>query len=261
MLNASGTYLNGNTSGLYVNPIAAADAQTNLLYYNTSSYIITTGTTAGALSSGITSASLSSITPGNVPGNTLTVDGSIYATGFITAASVNITSDYRIKTRVRDFSTDTITVDNLRPRFYHNEATGKDEVGFLAHEVQESYPFLASGEKDGEDRQTLNYQGIIGILVREIQELKKNRTVGHIQQGSIVVSPDTTDVDVELSPGFSMPPNIVLTIASHAGSSGFDACIASVRGTPTTTGFGIRVKNTGTTAVSGSATVYWQATN
>ena len=63
-------------------------------------------------------------------------------------------------------------MDGLRPRFYHNDATGKDEVGFLAHEVQETHPFLASGEKDGAERQSLNYQGIIGILVREIQEIK-----------------------------------------------------------------------------------------
>jgi len=30
-----------------------------------------------------------------------------------------------------------------------------------------------SGEKDGEEMQSLNYIGLIGVLVKEIQELKK----------------------------------------------------------------------------------------
>jgi len=30
-----------------------------------------------------------------------------------------------------------------------------------------------SGEKDGEQMQSLNYIGLIGVLVKEIQELKK----------------------------------------------------------------------------------------
>jgi hypothetical protein len=32
---------------------------------------------------------------------------------------------------------------------------------------------LVNGEKDGEATQSLNYMGLIGILTKEIQELKK----------------------------------------------------------------------------------------
>jgi len=256
MLNASGTYLTGSTPSLYVNPISQTTAQTNLLYYDKGGYIITTGTTSGVLSTGIATAYLSSIIPDGVTGNTLYVYGQIYATGNVVAANVSITSDYRIKTAVRDFSTDTITVDNLRPRFYHNEVTGRDEVGFLAHEVQESYPFLTSGEKDGEHRQTLNYQGIIGILVREIQELKQNRP----RCGSVTVTDDLSDITVPFSPAFASPPNVVLTLAPDAESSGFDACLATIHGLPTVDGFTIRIRNTGSEAPSGTVTVFWQAT-
>jgi hypothetical protein len=38
--------------------------------------------------------------------------------------------------------------------------------------VQESFPCLVTGEKDGENMQTLNYIGLIGILTKEIQALK-----------------------------------------------------------------------------------------
>jgi hypothetical protein len=43
----------------------------------------------------------------------------------------------------------------------------------IAHEVQEYYPFLVEGEKDGKQTQTVNYNGLIGVLIKEIQELKK----------------------------------------------------------------------------------------
>jgi hypothetical protein len=43
----------------------------------------------------------------------------------------------------------------------------------IAHEVQEYYPFLVEGEKDGEQTQTVNYIGLIGVLIKEIQELKR----------------------------------------------------------------------------------------
>ena len=47
------------------------------------------------------------------------------------------------------------------------------QTGFIAHEVQEYYPFLVNGKKDGESIQSINYSGLIPILVNEIQNLKK----------------------------------------------------------------------------------------
>jgi hypothetical protein len=64
-------------------------------------------------------------------------------------------------------------VDNLRPVTYLNKNLEKQDIGFIAHEVQEVYPFLVNGVKDGENIQSLNYIGLIGILTKEIQELKK----------------------------------------------------------------------------------------
>ena len=98
--------------------------------------------------------------------------GNARASGTITASSFPTTSDYRIKTNPKDLD-DAFTVDRLQPKTYFNEQTKKTEIGFLAHEVQEHYPFLVQGDKDDPDaHQTLNYQGIIGILVKEIQQLK-----------------------------------------------------------------------------------------
>jgi len=45
-------------------------------------------------------------------------------------------------------------------------------MGFLAHELQEVFPFLVTGEKDGDKIQSINYNGLLAVLVKEIQEIK-----------------------------------------------------------------------------------------
>ena len=96
--------------------------------------------------------------------------------GSMTAASFNTTSDYRIKENVIELN-DTYFVDNLRPVEYENTLINKKSLGFIAHEVQEQYPFIVNGEKDGIENQSINYQEIIPILVKEIQDLKKRVTI------------------------------------------------------------------------------------
>ena len=49
----------------------------------------------------------------------------------------------------------------------------KQDIGLIAHELQEVYPFLVSGEKDGPTTQSVNYIGLIALLTKEIKDLKK----------------------------------------------------------------------------------------
>jgi hypothetical protein len=101
----------------------------------------------------------------------------IYGNGQISATSYNATSDYRIKSNVIALSDTSYSVDLLRPVTYMNKTLGKQDIGFIAHEVQEQIPFLVNGEKDSEEYQTLNYTGLIGLLTKEIQDLKKENKV------------------------------------------------------------------------------------
>ena len=89
------------------------------------------------------------------------------------SSSNNILSDYRIKSNVRELGVTRLSIDSLNPVMYTNNNTGKEDIGFIAHELQEYFPFLVNGEKDGETLQSVNYNGLIGILVRELQVLKK----------------------------------------------------------------------------------------
>jgi hypothetical protein len=88
------------------------------------------------------------------------------------AQSFNATSDYREKREVMDLD-DSYTVDVLRPvsyKFIKND--DNLHIGFIAHEVQEHYPFLVQGVKDGPVPQSLNYNDLIGILTKELKDLK-----------------------------------------------------------------------------------------
>jgi hypothetical protein len=46
-------------------------------------------------------------------------------------------------------------------------------MGLIAHELQEVYPFLVNGEKDGANHQSINYTSLIALLIKEIQALKE----------------------------------------------------------------------------------------
>jgi hypothetical protein len=110
------------------------------------------------------------------------IGGNLYVGGTVTAPVINQTSDYRIKDNITNLD-EKYTVDDLYPIKYYNKLTNRNDIGFLAHQVQEVYPFLVEGVKDGENYQSLNYTGIIGILVKEIKDLK--RRVFELENGNI----------------------------------------------------------------------------
>jgi len=97
----------------------------------------------------------------------VTVNGAVNVAG-----TVNTTSDYRIKTGVIELD-ETYTVDQLIPIQYDNTLTNTHDFGLIAHELQSVYPYLVTGEKDGPEYQRVHYNGLIGVLVKEIHDLKR----------------------------------------------------------------------------------------
>jgi len=105
------------------------------------------------------------------PGYTMDVSGNIYISGYTYSSYFSTTSDYRIKENPIELD-NTFTVDELRPVRYKNTVLNKEDYGFIAHEMQNVYPALVEGEKNGEHMQSINYSGILPILVNEIKSLK-----------------------------------------------------------------------------------------
>ena len=113
----------------------------------------------------------------------LNAEGSLYG-GWVTNKNFKVigdfscntsstSSDYRIKENVKDLDTEVYNIDKLRPVSYLNKLNNKKSLGLIAHELQEHFPFLVNGEKDAETNQSIDYIGLIAVLIKEIQELKK----------------------------------------------------------------------------------------
>lgn len=92
----------------------------------------------------------------------------------LTSGSFNATSDYRTKTNIEELD-ENITVSNLRPLVYLKN--GKKEIGLIAHELQEVYPFMVCGEKDGKEMQSVNYDGLIGVLINDVKRLTNENKI------------------------------------------------------------------------------------
>ena len=103
--------------------------------------------------------------------------------GYISAASsttsYNTSSDYRLKTNVKDLENAVDRVNALKPRKFTWIKDGKEEEGFIAHEVQEVYPDAVEGEKDAVDEegnmkiQVMDYGKITPLLAAGLQEAFK----------------------------------------------------------------------------------------
>jgi len=102
---------------------------------------------------------------------------SLTANGTIQANQFNSTSDYRIKENIIPLSKlsdqHIYTIDNLEPCLYENKILKQLDLGLIAHEVQEHFPFLVTGNKDDDKYQAINYIGLIPLLIHEIKQLKE----------------------------------------------------------------------------------------
>ena len=112
-------------------------------------------------------------TLGNVGIATSTPAYPLDVNGVARVSAIYNTSDPRIKYNVEHLN-DEYSVDNLHPVKYDNILTGKKEIGLLSNEVEEVYPLLVNGVRDDPNHfQSVNYLGIIGILIKEVKELKQ----------------------------------------------------------------------------------------
>ncbi len=100
------------------------------------------------------------------------ISGNIQTSGSVASTSYYTVADYRLIEHVYPLN-DAYTVDYLSPVSYNFINSDISEIGFIAHEVQTPYPFMVTGEKDGDQYQRINYNAFISILVKEVKDLKQ----------------------------------------------------------------------------------------
>jgi len=92
-----------------------------------------------------------------------------------TATTYNTSSDYRLKEIDGPIANSGAYIDALKPVQGSWKADGSRFIGLLAHEVQEvSETSIATGEKDGEEMQAMDYSApeLIANLIAELQSLR-----------------------------------------------------------------------------------------
>jgi hypothetical protein len=89
--------------------------------------------------------------------------------GEMTAINFNSTSDQNLKTNIKTVENSLNIIEKLRGVSFDWKENGKSSYGVIAQEIEEVLPELV---KQGEVK-SVNYNGIIGVLIEAIKELKE----------------------------------------------------------------------------------------
>jgi len=91
------------------------------------------------------------------------------STGAVTAVDFNSTSDINLKENIHTVGNALEITEQLRGVSFDWKETGRSSYGVIAQELEEVLPELV---KQGEVK-SVNYNGIIGVLIEAIKELKR----------------------------------------------------------------------------------------
>ena len=91
-------------------------------------------------------------------------------TGDVSAPNFNSTSDAQLKENIETITSALDKVDSIRGVTFDWKDTGKSSMGVIAQEVEPIAPEVVS-EIDG--YKAVNYDGLIGLLIESIKELKQ----------------------------------------------------------------------------------------
>ena len=103
------------------------------------------------------------------PTSKLTISGNLLVTGIITATDFNSASDIKLKENVQriDNPIDKIVkIDGVR---FDWKSNNKSSMGVIAQNIEKVLPELVNGEES----KTVNYNGIIGLLIECVKEQQK----------------------------------------------------------------------------------------
>jgi hypothetical protein len=101
-------------------------------------------------------------------GVSIAVSGNANFTGIVTAANFNSTSDLNLKENISTFDNALDVVSELRGVRFDWKSDNKPSIGVIAQELEEVLPELVTDTNP----KTVNYNGIIGVLIEAIKELK-----------------------------------------------------------------------------------------
>ncbi len=88
-------------------------------------------------------------------------------------------SDKRLKTKIKDLKNQTHSLLKLNPKTFYwkdKHRVQTKQIGLIAQEVQEQYPELVSEGSDPKKTLSLNYQGLIPVIIKTFKEFYGSTT-------------------------------------------------------------------------------------
>ena len=98
-------------------------------------------------------------------GVTITTNG-INVVGVVTATDFNSASDLSLKTNIQSISNPIDKILQINGVTFNWRESNKPSVGIIAQEIEKVFPELVNGENP----KTVNYNGLIGLLIEAIKE-------------------------------------------------------------------------------------------
>ena len=99
----------------------------------------------------------------------LLVRGNARVVGVVTAENVDTLSDKRLKQKIRKIEDPLEKVSKINGVHFNFINSGKKSMGVIAQEVEDVFPELISGTLP----KSVNYNGLIGLLIESVKELKE----------------------------------------------------------------------------------------
>ena len=160
-LNIFGSSIGIGTTAIYARSIGASFLTVETANVSVTSNSVGIGTTNPVYS-------LQVVGGGTSLGGDVLVGNNINISGVCTATDFDALSDINYKTNIQTVSNALSKVDQLRGVTFDWKESGEPSYGVVAQELEMVLPELVKGS----DPKTVNYNGIIGVLIEAIKELR-----------------------------------------------------------------------------------------
>ena len=144
------------STSLYVPFVNVSSGTTATQYISTNQFVFKPST--GSLGIGTAN-----------PTAKLYVNGDVFVTGITTSTDFDSLSDQNLKTNIETISTPLDKIQRIRGVNFDWKETQRSSMGVIAQEVEKVFPQLVHGD----ETKTVNYNGLIGLLIECIKEQQK----------------------------------------------------------------------------------------
>jgi hypothetical protein len=100
------------------------------------------------------------------PSTKLHVVGDVLITGVTTSTDFNSASDINLKTNIKTIENPIEKIIQISGVTFNWKKDARPSVGVIAQEIEKVFPELVQGE----DPKTVNYNGLIGLLIECVKE-------------------------------------------------------------------------------------------